>query len=277
MLPRTRKTQFWRLISFALFVALTISYYWYQQQVPLTHGGTGMGIFYGTVATSLVLVLLYFGIRKRSYKSTWGTLDGWLQAHIYLGLLSAVVMLFHSGFRFQDLVATSAGIVLIVVVVSGIWGALFYSALPRRLTRVQSNLTVDEISAQLNQTAQAMNRLTAGRSTLFQRISNQIIQKLRPPRFAGWRLLFGTSRTAEEEESYWQGLLDQLPEEERPPMRQLLVLLRQHRELHLRLRYQQRYRNLLQAWLFLHVPLSILLIVLIAVHVVAAFYFGAVL
>ena len=50
----------------------------------------------------------------------------------------------------------------------------------------------------------------------------------------------------------------------------------QHRELHLRLRYQQRYKNLLESWLYLHLPLSIVLLLLIAVHVAAAFYFGAV-
>jgi hypothetical protein len=59
-------------------------------------------------------------------------------------------------------------------------------------------------------------------------------------------------------------------------MRQFLVLYRQHRELHQRLRYQQRYKNLLESWLWLHLPLSLVLVILIAVHVAAVFYFGAV-
>ena len=276
MMPPSRRARFWRVVGILSFVGLTASYVWYSRSVPFTHGGSTMGIFYGVVATFLVLMLAYFGIRKRSYQSTWGTLDGWLQGHLYLGLLVPVVVVYHAGFRFRDMVATTTGVVLLIVVLSGIWGTLFYAALPRRLTRIQSSLTVEEISAQLNQTAQAMNRLAAGRSVLFQRIADQILKKIRPRSFAGWRLLVASGRVIEEDGSYWQSLLDQLGEDERPSMRQLLVLFRQHRELHLRLRFQQRYRNLLEAWLYMHVPLSILLIVLLTVHVVAAFYFGAV-
>ena len=64
-----------------------------------------------------------------------------------------------------------------------------------------------------------------------------------------------------------------IEEAEREHLRKLLALWRQHRELHQRLRYQQRYKNLLQAWLYLHLPLSVVLIVLVAVHVVAALCF----
>jgi len=41
-----------------------------------------------------------------------------------------------------------------------------------------------------------------------------------------------------------------------------------------RLIAQQRYRNLLGAWLYLHVPLSIALLALVAAHLAAVFYYA---
>ena len=54
------------------------------------------------------------------------------------------------------------------------------------------------------------------------------------------------------------------------------MLSRQHKELHLRLIYQQRYRNLLDAWLWLHLPLSLALLVLTLAHGAAALYYRGV-
>jgi len=273
---RSRRATRWLLTSLLLLALLVASYVRYAGSVPLVHGGTFWGVTYGVLATLLVLLLTAFGLRKRAYRSTWGTLDGWLQAHIYLGLLSVVVVALHAGFRFRDQVATAAAVALVAVVATGFVGARLYAALPRRLTRVESNLTVEEISVELNRLTQAMERLSASRSPLFARIARDLLKAARPRRLAGWRLLLAAGAGEPEPERDRETLLRQLPEDEREPMRQVLVLYRQHRELHLRLRYQQRYKNLLEAWLYLHVPLTVVLIVLIAVHVAAVFYFGAV-
>ena len=68
--------------------------------------------------------------------------------------------------------------------------------------------------------------------------------------------------------------LTRVPAEEQEELRQLLVLSRQRSELLQRLIAQQRYRNLLGAWLYIHVPLSIALLVLVAAHLVAVFYYA---
>jgi hypothetical protein len=60
---------------------------------------------------------------------------------------------------------------------------------------------------------------------------------------------------------------------EQADLRQLLVLSRQREELRRRLLDQQRYKNLLDVWLYLHVPLSIALVALVVAHVVAVLYY----
>ena len=277
MLLRTAESARWRRRAFWVFLALAASYAVYDWREDFTHGGSPTGVTYGVLGTLSVLVLLYFGVRKRSYRSRWGTLEAWLQSHLYLGLLAAVLILFHTGFRFQDKVAVAAFAVLLVVVASGVWGALVYTSVPRRLTEVEGDLTPEQMDEQLNQLARTMARLASGKSEPFQKVCQGLLAELLPPRLAGWKLLFGAARERRDETAPWAAQLSRVRASEQEDLRQLLVLARQRRELHQRLLVQQRYRNLLDVWLYLHVPLSIALVALVAAHLVAVFFFSKVL
>jgi hypothetical protein len=278
MLLRTAESRRWRRGAFVAFLALSASYAVYDSRTEFTHGGSPGGIAYGLLGTLSVLVLLYFGVRKRSYRSRWGTLEGWLQCHIYLGLLAAVLILFHTGFRFHDKVALAAFAVLLMVVASGVWGAVVYTTMPRRLTEVEGDLAPEAMAEQLNQLARTMARLSSGRSTPFQKVCEGLLAESVPDRFAGWRMLLGGRRSKPKDEaSPWAAQLARVPAGEQEELRQLLVLARQRRELDQRLVAQQRYRNVLDVWLYLHVPLSIALVVLIAAHLIAVFFFSQVL
>jgi hypothetical protein len=273
MLPSRRRRR-WFLVSLALLALATAGYLRYaRDEAPFAHGGSTAGIVFGVAGLLLILLLLAFGIRKRAYRSALGTLDGWLQAHVYLGLASVFVVLFHAGFRFHDKVAVAALLVLVAVVLSGLLGAAFYTGLPRRLTAAAGgSLDAEEVSDELNRLAATMARLAAGRSPAFRKVHQQLQARARPGSWAGWRLLFsGDGRSGGGDR--FEPLLALVGDDERETLRKLLVLSRQHRELHQRLRRQQRYKNLLEAWLYLHLPLSLALLVLVAVHVVAALYF----
>jgi hypothetical protein len=285
MLPRTTMTARWRRFGLWTFAALVASCA-ISARRGFQHGGSPMGIVYGALGLLAILVLLYFGVRKRSYRSTWGTLDGWLQSHIYIGLLSAVVIVLHTGLRFHDRVAVAAFATLLVVVASGVVGASLYSSVPRRLSEVESDLTPEEISAQVKQLADSMARLAASRSRPFQQVCQGLIAESVPGRMAGWKLMLdrrGTERRPQAtalgapasagQPAPWAAHLARVPGGEQEDLRQLLVLSRQRRELLEQLVAQQRYRNLLGAWLYLHVPLSIALLALVTAHLLAVFYF----
>jgi len=276
MLLRTAESARWRRRGLVVFAGLVVSYVFYAWRADFTHGGSAFGLAYGVLGTLSILILLYFGVRKRSYRSTFGTLEAWLQSHLYLGLLAAVLILFHTGFRFQDKVAIAAFVVLLVVVVSGVWGALVYTSVPRRLTEVEGDLAPEAMSEQLNQLARTMARLAAVRSVPFQKVCQGLVAESVPERLAGWKLLFGAGRgkKTRDEASPWAAELARVPAAEQEDLRQLLVLARQRRELLQRLLAQQRYRNLLSVWLYLHVPLSIVLVALVAAHLIAVFYFS---
>jgi hypothetical protein len=273
-MPIARSGILWRRIFFVALIAVTASYFWYSRR-EFPHGGSRFGLVYGVGGLLLILLLAFFGVRKRWYRSTFGTLEQWMQSHIYLGLLVMVVLLLHTGGRFNDKIAVGTLVLTAIVVGSGAFGAILYVTVPRMLTEVESNLTVTELSDQLNQSARQMSRIASGRSAPFQRIYNELIREGVPKWLAGWRLLISRGRK-QVAGGDWAALLGLVPREEQEELRQMLVVSRQRKELLLRLIFQQRYKNILEAWLYIHIPFTVALLLFIVVHVAGVFYYGRV-
>jgi hypothetical protein len=95
-----------------------------------------------------------------------------------------------------------------------------------------------------------------------------------PGPLAGWRLIVSRLKRKSQQDADWARLIGLVPREEQEELRQMLVVSRQRRELLLRLVYQQRYKNILESWLYIHVPFTIALLAFAALHVAAVFYYG---
>lgn len=275
------KARRWRWIGAALLVAAAVPFALEAARGRYLHGGSAWGLTYGIAAAVLILVLLFFGLRKRWYRSTWGSLEGWLQSHLWLGVVAMAAALFHAGGRFahQDRLAAWTFWVMAAVVASGLLGVAVYSLVPRLFTDAGANRSVAEISAQLNHTAASMARLAAGKSGPFQRICRGLLEESAPGTLAGWRILFGRRRRRRRPEAGqddWRTILGLVEPEERDELRQLLVLSRQHKELLESLITQQYYRNWLDVWLWVHLPLSVALLVLVTAHALVALYYRGV-
>ena len=272
-MPVARSGIAWRRIFLVLLIAV-VGVYFYNSGREFPHGGSTLGLAYGTIGYALILLLAFFGIRKRWYRSRFGTLEQWLQSHIYLGILALVILLFHTGGRFKDKVAVATLILVGIVVFSGIVGAVLYVTIPRLLTEVESELTVAEISDQLNQLARQMARIASGHSEPFQRIYNQLIGESLPGWLGGWGLLISRlARKKGKVASELPQMLALVPKNEEAELRQMLVVSRQRKELLIRMLFQQRYKNILEAWLYIHVPFTIALLVFALVHIAAAFFY----
>ena len=50
------------------------------------NGGTPLGYGLGIVSALAVAWLMAYGLRKRAYSSTLGTVEGWLAAHVWIGI-----------------------------------------------------------------------------------------------------------------------------------------------------------------------------------------------
>jgi hypothetical protein len=273
MLLLTPESARWRWITL-LLGAVMVAAYWWASRDGFAHGGSTTGLAFGVLAAVLLAFLLFYWVRKRFQRGAPGRLESWCQAHVYLGLLVVVAVVLHSGFRFHDRVAVAALAVMGAVVASGLLGAVLYTVVPFLLTGAESNVSPQELSAQLHQKAQLMTRLVAGRSAALQEICRLVQADAEPAALGGWRLLFFPPRSAAQAApAPWSRLLAEVPPAEAEQLESLVVQVRQFQELHRSLLHYQRYRNLLVAWLWLHVPLSAALVALVIAHVVAVFYY----
>ncbi len=97
-------------------------------------GGSVPGLLFGIAGSVLMIYAGLIGLRKRL--PTWriGSAQTWLRGHIWLGLLSVPLILFHAGFRLGGLVEQALLLVLAAIVASGLMGLALQQLLPRQMT-----------------------------------------------------------------------------------------------------------------------------------------------
>jgi hypothetical protein len=95
----------------------------------------GVGHFYGIAGTVLILLnLLYFVRKQARFMRGRGSLRGWMEMHVFAGLLGTALIVFHSAFQVRNQVATAASWSLGVLVATGLLGRYMYALLPRSRT-----------------------------------------------------------------------------------------------------------------------------------------------
>src|SRR5687767_15470820 len=88
---------------------------------------------------------MWYGVRKRRYTSTVGTVQGWLSAHVYLGIVLVVIVTLHTGFEVGWNVHTLAYVLMLAVVASGLYGVVMYMRVPRAMTENLGEDTLDQL------------------------------------------------------------------------------------------------------------------------------------
>lgn len=96
-------------------------------------GGTWPGLIYGSIGLALILYAAALGVRRKV--PTWriGRATTWMKGHLWLGLLSYVVVLFHSGFKLGDGLTLVLMVLFTIVLVTGIYGVILQQFLPRMM------------------------------------------------------------------------------------------------------------------------------------------------
>jgi hypothetical protein len=286
----------WVTVTIVLALASTILYIVYAVESPSgPRGGSALGLTFGIAGYAMMLYAGLLGTRKKV--PTWriGRAQTWMRGHLWFGTLSLLLILFHGGFAFRGPLTAVLMILFFIVIASGWIGALIQHFVPGIMTdRVPMETIYEEIPhvrAQLREEADKLvasvcgplegqkapetddvEQPDAGVVTLVEiehadrmRFREVYLHKVRPyftdPE-APHAALADPRRSAEVFESLRRllavpvhGVLDDLQnicDEEQQLSRQIRI----YRWLH--------------AWLLVHVPLSIALLVLGGVHAVMA-------
>lgn len=270
----TYRSGLWLWISAATAVGLVLHYVSYQSRT-VAYGGSIEGLLYGVAGTGLIAVLMYLGIRRRSYSSSMGALQGWVSAHVYLGLLTLLLIPLHAGFRFGWDVHTLAFVLLAVVVLSGVLGLFLYRTIPGRLTRYEAGQQADKIDPEIARLLSDMRALMKDKSDALVQIYKAELATSQSRDSKGWSLLLkgqGGDLLAERSADLARKV-STIPPSDQATFQVLSQLLLKKTQLEVNLLHQMQLRNVLQAWLYVHVPVSIAMVFAVGVHLIAVFLY----
>ncbi len=263
----------WLKLSLSLSIIALLGYMLIDV-TPRPNGGSWYGYTLGTIGVVLILWLTMLGVRKRAMTSGRWSLKAWTSAHVYLGLSLIVIATLHTGFQLGWNVHTLAYALMMVVILSGIWGVVGYSTIPSALSNNRQAMTegqmleaIRSIDRQLHDAAQPLN---ASMSAL-------VLASLRQDPFAGGLLvrLSGRDSRCATNRAY-QAMRLESSDNSGPggdAIKRVDELLDRKRAALSQLRRHLRLKALLEMWLYIHIPVTFILIAALTAHVVSVFFY----
>jgi hypothetical protein len=268
--------------------------YWFYGPAPFSgaFGGTLAGLIFGGLGAAAMLFAFTLNLRK--LRPVWrrGPAQRWMRGHLWLGLLSYPLILFHSGFKAGGFLTSVLMWVFPFVILTGILGAVLQHFMPRVMSE-----TIDEgIYSQIGhlqeelvkRAEKSLSRLRimeseededlagSGAQTAVasatKTSANPVRQLLKKYEEIIKPYLISTGGSSvglegpHASEILFGGWKKQLPNLQ-DIIGELEDICHEKRDLY----RQKRLHFYLHSWLLAHVPLSIFLVVLGTVHAVMAF------
>ncbi len=222
--------------------------------------GRTISLYFGWIGFSMILLTNLYVFRKRiRLLSKWMSLPGWLNFHIFCGLLGPTFIVFHTNFKVGGLVAISFWS-MVIVAVSGIVGRYFYVQIVKVKGELQeSYLNAEKELARIahsfglkaemlmlaKQRALHLSGLRAQSVTGMSAVAHSMVGDV--------RLMFG-------------GLTQLVPKPARKSLKQLTIAKR--REI-----YFEAFRQYLGYWHSFHLPFAYFMYAVAVIHIIVALLF----
>jgi hypothetical protein len=195
------------LTALAIAVVSGVVYLLYARRPEAPSGGSSIGIAYGIAGFALMLYAGLLGARKRVPVWRLGRAQSWMRGHLWLGLVSFPLIVFHAGFTFGGGLTLVLMWLFVVVIASGVWGAYLQHTLPRRMMRDVPMETIYEqiehVRAQLLMEADTIVAGACGKLEVETVVpaargnSQEVGETGEKTNGKGWRQAIGTSAEAE--------------------------------------------------------------------------------
>lgn len=98
-------------------------------------GSSLPGFTFGVMGGLICLFEFLIWPRKKLRSWRIGKVTTWMRAHIWLGLLAVPLLVLHTGFRWGGTFSTTLMILFLVVIASGVWGLVLQQFLPDKLLK----------------------------------------------------------------------------------------------------------------------------------------------
>jgi len=284
----------WAIATSALFAASLATYVPYALTAANgPSGGSVIGLSFGIAGFALMIFAALLSLRKKFPIWRIGRAQNWMRGHLWLGLLSYPLILFHAGFSMGGALTSVLMVLLTLVIVSGVLGAVLQHYLPRIITeRVEMETIYDQIDRVRTQLVAEADRLKEAFSPTLEGLLSPSTSGERRTAVLTLKLVNTNTRNhlasvysgqirpflttnggrrhllSDERESL--ALFGQLrtitPQMLHDVFDDLENICQEKRDLD----RQSRFHRILHGWLLAHIPLSAALIVLGFIHAFAA-------
>jgi hypothetical protein len=284
----------WAIATAALFATSLVIYVLYALRAAQgPRGGSVIGLIYGITGFALMIFAALLSLRKKFPIWRIGRAQNWMRGHLWLGLLSYPLILFHAGFSMGGALTSVLLLLLTLVIVSGLLGAVLQHYMPRIITeRVAMETIYDQIDRVRTQLVAEADQLKEAFSPTLQGLLSPSSVGERRTAVLTLKLVKAATRNhlssvyasqirpflatsggrghvlSDERESL--ALFSQLrtltPQMLHDVFDDLENICQEKRDLD----RQTRYHRILHGWLLAHIPLSAALIVLGFIHAFAA-------
>lgn len=238
-------------------------------------GNSWFGYLSGTLGAGLIVWLALLGVRKRYMTDNVWSLKAWVSAHVYLGLSLIVVATLHSGFQFGWNVHTLAYALMMLVILSGIFGITVYARLPQKLSDNRGETTQKQMLEKIHTLD---GRLLDIARPLDQAQAALVTRAVQRTRIGGsfWRRLTNSHGNCETLRAIngLKAARKSMPDGKQAQALDQVLSLLEEKELTLdKARRYIRLRSLLEVWLFIHIPATIALTGALTAHIISVFFF----
>ena len=262
----------WLAASLSTLAAVLLTAVWLVKSLSLSE----TAYWSGWLLFGMMGFLASYNARKKLPYPPLIKSSTWLQWHIYMGLVMVLVFLFHTGFRLPNggLEVTLA-VLFLIVAGSGVVGLWLSRIVPSRLSARGEEVIFERIPAFLRELRDRAEKLVVGsvQKTDTTTLADFFTKRpsvffARPRHF--WSHLVQSSRPLHRLMHELRSLDRYLNEEERRIADELGELIRSKDSLD----YHFAMQGVLKGWLFVHIPMTYVLLVFVVVHVVLVYAFS---
>lgn len=216
-------------------------------------------------------------------RNALGRMSSWLSAHVWYGLAAALLVWFHGGGRCGSTMGMALNALSYFVIGTGMIGALFWAFGPTWLTRAERELTIEKafslrehFERKLATATQQLESAPDRRQAALTNVSDLEEQLETAKKAADGtkdKALTKAVKDAQKTLKKAQGEIASIDKESASLPQELNILKGQRLRLRKEAARLGRYQFMLRGWRLLHVPCSVVLLALVAVHVISIYYY----
>jgi hypothetical protein len=256
---------------FALIASLLSVSFFFRIFYSSPDGGADFDLAYGIMGFSLIVFLAFYKLRKSIYRIRLGTLQSWLQAHIYIGIISVALIAMHAGSGMGGGFSVFLLALFSLVILSGIMGSMIYKIIPVSVNKYgRGTLPLAEMERKIASYLDEADKHVDNEHKEFALLYFETIRPLFVHKGVKWGYLLKEERTIlEKQKKLFESFKLKAPPQN---VYDITVLgsIAMEKE---RLTFMWVKLKALRVWLNFHMPLTFAMMTATAVHIISILYF----